>query len=417
MYSKFSDIIEAEGVFQKMLRRDIIAWTAMLTAYVDHGKAEKALQLYCNMQAEGIIPDDRVFVFSIQACGILAEEEEAYFIDGQAMKCVSLSIGRALHSDADEHGYASNVYVGTTLISMYGKCGAISEAEEVFVALPQKNVATWNSMLCTYLEQRVGERALSLYQAMLKEHVPCNDITLICILQACSEVGSLEMCKQIHFHIETVGYDQDSTILSSLIHAYGSCGETKISEATFTELLAADVVSWSACISGHAGKGDCAASVELFEKMQLAGVHPNEFTLSSILVACSHAGLIAEGLDFFSFLRQNALLDPDLKHYNSMVDLFGRAGNFKGIEYMLHRMPMEGDLTFWLCVLCVCRIHGNIEVGKQAFDHAILLQPDYLAAYTILSNIYTDAGLQEKAAQLRMSIHLMGSEEAWREVE
>ncbi|MCO5563712.1 hypothetical protein L7F22_017359 [Adiantum nelumboides] len=417
MYSKFGDIVKVEGVFQKMIYLDIIAWTAMLTAYVEHDMAERALQLFCQMQAEGSTPDDRVFVISIQACGILAEQEPPYFVEGQAIKIVSLEIGQALHADARKFGYASNVYVGTTLISMYGKCGAISDAEDAFSALSQRNVVTWNAMLTAYVEQRLGEKALYLYWTMLRGHVPFDDITLICILQACCETGNLDACKQIHFHIESVGYHQDPSVASTLIHSYGNCGGTKEAEASFVGLLAPDVVSWSASIAGHAGKGEYSYSVELFEKMQLVGIQPNEITFSSLLTACSHAGLIAEGLDFFNLLSQKALIVPDLKHYNCMIDLFGRAGNFKRLEYMLGKMPIEGDLTFWLCLLCVCRIHCNVETAKQAFDHAISLHPNYPAAYIMLANIYADSGLQERAAELKSVMQKLGIEEAWQEVE
>lgn len=417
MYSKFGDIVEAEGVFGKMVQRDIISWTAMLTAYVDHGQGEKALQLYRQMQAEGIIPDDRVFVISIQACGILAEKEEASFVEGQAIKVTSLNIGQALHADARKNGYASNVYVGTTLVSVYGKCGAISEAEDAFSILSQRNIVTWNAMLSAYVEQRLGERALHLYWVMQKEHVAFDDITLICVLQACCETGSLEACKQIHFHIASVEYDQNHSVVSTLIHGYGSCGGMVDAESIFFGLLAADIVSWSACIAGHAGEGNFSASIGVFEKMQLAGVQPNEVTFSSVLATCSHAGLVMEGLGFFKFIVQETSLVPDLKHYNSMIDLLGRAGNFKGLKNMLGMMPMQGDLTFWLCLLSVCRIHGNVELAKQAFDHAVDLQPNYPAAYILLSNIYADAGLQECAAQVKSSMRMLGLEEAWQELE
>eukprot|EP00250_Pteridium_aquilinum_P000890 c11072_g1_i1 orf=987-1889(-) len=300
---------------------------------------------------------------------------------------------------------------------MYGKCGAILEAEEAFSILSQRNIVTCNAMLSAYVEQRLGEKALHLYWIMQKEQVALDDITLICILQACCETGSLEACRQIHFHITSMGYDESHSVISTLIHGYGSCGSMVNAESIFAGLLAPDVVSWSACVAGHAGEGNCSASMDTFEKMQLAGVQPNEVTFSSVLATCSHAGLVMEALHLFRYISQDASLVPDLKHYNSMIDLLGRAGDFKGLEEMLHRMPMQGDLTFWLCLLSVCRIHGNVGLAKQAFDHAVNLQPNYPAAYILLSNIYADAGLQEWAVQVKNSMQMLGLEEAWQELE
>jgi hypothetical protein len=100
-----------------------------------------------------------------------------------------------------------------------------------------------------------------------------------------------------------------------------------------------------------------------------------------------------------------------------MVDLLGRAGNFKVLESMLAKMPVRADLTFWLCLLSVCRIHGNVELGKKAFDQAVSLQPEHPATYVFMSNIYADAGLQECAAELKQSMQMLGFEGVWEELE
>lgn len=61
---------------------------------------------------------------------------------------------------------------------------------------------------------------------------------------------------------------------------------------------------------------------------------------------------------------------------------------------------MQADLIIWLCVLCACRTHGNLELAKQAFDHAVNLQPKQALAYVMMSNIYADAGLHKLAVEV-----------------
>lgn len=46
-------------------------------------------------------------------------------------------------------------------------------------------------------------------------------------------------------------------------------------------------------------------------------------------------------------------------------------------------------------MLAACQKHGNIELGKLAFDHAVHLQIHQGdGAYVLTSNVYTNAGLQ-----------------------
>ena len=78
---------------------------------------------------------------------------------------------------------------------------------------------------------------------------------------------------------------------------------------------------------------------------------------------------------------------------------------------------MRADLTFWLCLLNVCRIHGNVDLGEKAFDHAVSLQPEHPAAYVFMSNIYADAGLQECVTELKRSMRMLGFEGVWKELE
>ena len=69
------------------------------------------------------------------------------------------------------------------------------------------------------------------------------------------------------------------------------------------------------------------------------------------------------------------------------------------IESMLEQMPMQADITLWLCLLGACT-HGNLELAIRAFENAVSLQPTHATPYVIMSNIYADAGMQESCVDL-----------------
>ena len=79
---------------------------------------------------------------------------------------------------------------------------------------------------------------------------------------------------------------------------------------------------------------------------------------------------------------------PNLRHYACMMDILGRAGDFCKVMNMLKSMPLEGDLSFWMGLLGACRIHGNADLGKHAFDLAVQLHPKEASAYIMMSYIY-----------------------------
>ncbi|MCO5578027.1 hypothetical protein L7F22_031865 [Adiantum nelumboides] len=63
----------------------------------------------------------------------------------------------------------NNVFVGTSLINMYAKCGVLDIARQVFHELSEKNEVTWNTLLAGYAQHGRGEEALRCSEQMQDE--------------------------------------------------------------------------------------------------------------------------------------------------------------------------------------------------------------------------------------------------------
>ncbi len=98
----------------------IFGWNQKLTKYVKDGQPEKAMQLFQQIQQEGVSPDSFTFVQVIKACAGLGTLED----------------GRLVHKQLIQSGCESNVFVGSNLVDMYAKCGSIEEAWKVFNKMP-----------------------------------------------------------------------------------------------------------------------------------------------------------------------------------------------------------------------------------------------------------------------------------------
>ncbi|MCO5613447.1 hypothetical protein L7F22_067723, partial [Adiantum nelumboides] len=398
-YGKCGAIVEAEHVFLSILPYDEISWSMIISAHVKSGQGEKALWLYREALKNMIAPGPLMYIVAFQACSALAEKVEQAS-NAISTKKAALEIGRALHADADKKGYASEIPVGNTLIRMYGKCGAVEDAENAFNALCQHDMVSFSSLFFVFFKHNEEDKAFSLCSQLLNQNPTLNSVTNICILQTAGTMGNLKMVHYLQYGVICAGLEGDLNLAATLMHSYGNCGCMKDVEEFLLELPRPHMSSWNACISGHAGEGSLLATMSSFNQLKLAGVKPDRVTLLSVISCCSHAGVIVEGFDLLTTMWKEYDVRPDMKHYGALLDLLGRAGVFSRLKDVLSKMPMEADRFIWMSVLSSCRRHGNRELADYVFDNAVCLQPADGTAYVLMSNFYTDIWLHESEAEM-----------------
>jgi pentatricopeptide repeat protein len=139
-------------------------------------------------------------------------------------------------------------------------------------------------------------------------------------------------------------------------------------------------------------------ALELFKQMD---VHPDSATFVALLAACSHAGLVDEGVKIFNSMTESHGIAPQLDHYACMVDLYGRAGQIFEAEELIRKMPMKPDSVIWSSLLGSCRKHGKADLAKLAADKFKELDPKNSLAYIQMSNIYSSGGSFIEAGLMR----------------
>ncbi|KAI5068858.1 hypothetical protein GOP47_0017203 [Adiantum capillus-veneris] len=398
MYGKCGAITEAEIMFERFAHTDIISWNSMLSAYVEEGKANHALRLYRQMREEGFEPDRQTFLTVLQACDDMAIQM-SNDLNGNAVEgCVTSSfpfeVGIALHADVRRRGLASDVFVGTTLIRMYGKFGCLAEAESVFCSLSCVDLVSCTAILTMLVEQGEEEKSLSFFKKMLEAGTILDEITLVGVLQASWKSGRLDIARQLDFVIVSGGLDSKSNLeCVALIQAYGSSGSVSDARAILDGLSRPNLAVWNACIAANTGEVTGRTSFQMFEQMQFECFCPDAPSFASILSACTYAGLVEAGIAYLVSMSRNFSLREDVNHLLVMVDILGRAGDLVGATYLVKKVPKKAELSAWLCLLSACRIHGNVELGKSAFNHIVGLQTNDPCAYVLMSNMCLDTRL------------------------
>jgi hypothetical protein len=121
-----------------------------------------------------------------------------------------------------------------------------------------------------------------------------------------------------------------------------------------------------------------------FEQMCAEGVQPDDITFICLLLACSHAGLVDEGMCCYVSMVTDYMISAKLEHFTCMVDLLGRAGQLQEAENMLMAMPFKPDVAAWMTLLSMCRIHGNMEMAEHIAKQILEMKPENAAGYVLL---------------------------------
>ncbi|KAJ7544684.1 hypothetical protein O6H91_09G089300 [Diphasiastrum complanatum] len=154
-------------------------------------------------------------------------------------------------------------------------------------------------------------------------------------------------------------------------------------------------------IATYAQNGHDKEALDVFQRMLSNGIKPNGATFVGVLTACSHAGRVDDGRQFFLSMSQEHDIRYTVEHYKCLLDILGRAaGHLDEAEDLIKTMPFQSEASVWLCLLAACRVHGDVERGVRAVGHIFKLDPGKAAPYILLSNVHAATGRNDNAEKL-----------------
>ncbi|KAF7813464.1 pentatricopeptide repeat-containing protein [Senna tora] len=235
-YFKCGSAEDAETLFNSMPEKDIVSWGAMISGYVQYNRFSEALALFQEMQLRGIIPDETILVSVISACADLP----------------TLKLGKCIHAYIIKNNLKVNVIVGTTLIDMYMKCGCVTNALEIFNAMQEKGVSTWNALILGLAMNGMEEKSLDMFKDMKNARVDPNDKTFIGVIGACRNMGLVNEGGH-HFHsmIQEHKIEPNVKHYGCMVDLLGRAGMLKEAEELIKSMpVAPDVATWGALLGG-----------------------------------------------------------------------------------------------------------------------------------------------------------------------
>nr|POF10783.1 pentatricopeptide repeat-containing protein, mitochondrial [Quercus suber] len=127
-----------------------------------------------------------------------------------------------------------------------------------------------------------------------------------------------------------------------------------------------DVISWNAIINGYGINGDGDTAIALYYEMRSYGEGPDSAIYQSILSACSHAGLVDNGLLIFNQMGEENKIRPSRQHYGCVVDLLSRAGCLPDAIVFARKFLDGTGPDVWRALLSGCLLHGNVGLAELA---------------------------------------------------
>lgn len=315
----------------------------------------------------------------------------------------ALKLGTVLHSHVFVSGFGSNPFVQAAIVAFYAKSSALSVARKVFDKMSQLSVVAWNTMISGYEQNGFANEAMTLFMKMNKLGVRPDSATFVSVSSACSQIGSLELGCWVYDSIVSNGIPVNVILGTSLINMFSRCGDVRRARAVFDSISEGNVIAWTAMISGYGMHGYGVEAMELFYKMKKArGLAPNTVTFVAVLSACAHAGLIREGRQVFASMRQEYGVVPELEHHVCMVDMLGKAGLLTEAYQFIKELSLVDHVpAVWTAMLGACKMHKNYDLGVQAAQHLISLEPENPSNYVLLSNMYALAGRMDRVESVR----------------
>ncbi|XP_076930036.1 pentatricopeptide repeat-containing protein At4g31070, mitochondrial-like [Bidens hawaiensis] len=378
LYWRSGDSMMAVHVFDEMVDKNEVSWTSMIAGYVGSYDYSMALDCFRRMQLAGVKPNRVTLISVLPAC----------------VESGAISLGYSVHGYAYRHGCDSDVRLLSSLIHQYSQhIDSLPLAKLVFETITRKDVVVWSSVIagCSWHKQ-YAEKSISLFNRMQKEGVKPNDVTVLAVLTACTNIPSITLGSGIHGYVVKSGFDSELNITNSLINMYSKCGSFKDSHHVFQEMNTPDRVSWSAVISACGVHGYGEQALQFFNEMKAKGIEYDSITVLAVLSACNHAGLVEQGHEVFYEIVKDENLSVNMEHYACFIDLLGRAGKIELAGEVLRTMPMKPSPKIMSSLVSACKIHGRLDIAESLLSWFIESEPGNAANHTLLSMIYAESG-------------------------
>ncbi|KAH7283913.1 hypothetical protein KP509_34G030900 [Ceratopteris richardii] len=360
MYSRCHGVDHAEATFLQMVRRDIVSFTSMIVAYIQCEFYMEAIELLQAMREECIRPDKVAFISILSAC----------------IKSEALELGRIVHDMVLECVCNLDNGLYNAILMMYGRCGSISCADNIFKRMQSKDIVSWNAMLAFWTEIGNADVAFHLFWKMNTAGIEPSAASFVSIITSCTGESTPTLGRLFHVWVVDSGLELDSMVSNSLVTMYGKFSSLVDAKCVFDSVYQNEVVAWTSMISSYAKHGDSNAVLSLYYKMQSKGVKPDKFIFSVVVAACSGSEMLQDGINVHKSIIQNQV-EVDIVLVNALINMYCKCGSVESAKQVFAEMHEHNLFSFNAIIGAYSQLLSHNE-ALEAFVRMQIegIQPD-----------------------------------------
>jgi len=299
-----------------------------------------------------------------------------------------VKLGEAVHGFALKTKVLSDVFVGNSLIAMYGKFGFLESAVKVFEKMPQRNLVSWNSVMYVYSENGVFYESYGLFKGLLNgdEGLVPDVATMVTVIPLCARQGEVRLGMVFHGLALKFGLCGELKVNNSLMDMYSKCGYLCEARVLFDMNEEKNVVSWNSMIGGYSKDGDFRRAFELLRKMQIEKLKVNEVTLLNVLPVCEEEIQFLKLKEIHGYALRHGFIQSDELVANAFVAGYAKCGSLDYAEGVFCGMESK-TVSSWNAMIGG---HAQNDFPGKALDLYLLmrdsgLDPDSFTIGSLLS--------------------------------
>ncbi|KAK6159066.1 hypothetical protein DH2020_006380 [Rehmannia glutinosa] len=415
--SKLFDVIPYEG-----FKLDVRAWTTILHAYSRSGKYEKAIALFKFMKVREVRPTLVTYNVMLDVYGKmgrswdkilqLLDEMRSVGLEFDEFTCSTvisacgreglLEEAKSFFDGLKLNGYIPGTVTYNSLLQVYGKAGIYNEALSVLKEMEENNCppdsVTYNELVAAYVRAGFNEEGAELIDTMTRKGIKPNAITYTTLIDAYGKSGKVDKALCFFKQMKESGCVPNICTYNSILGMLGKKSRIEDMMEIISDMKSngctPNRVTWNTMLAmcGNRGMQKCGSEInagKMHDEMVKAGFSPYHSWVWREHLKNSSRTVInpiwCYSIPCFSIFARNRMyerahemlhimrendLQPDLVTYNSLMDMYARAGDcWKAQEVLNGLLESDGkpDLVSYNTVIKgFCR-QGLMQEAMRTF--------------------------------------------------
>ncbi|XP_068314447.1 pentatricopeptide repeat-containing protein At4g02750-like [Pyrus communis] len=351
--SRAGKIEAARQLFDEMPTKDVVTWNAIITGYWKNGYFGESKRLFRLMPVRNVVSWNSMLAGSVE--NEMVDEAFMYF------------------REMPERNIAS----WNAMISGFVKCDRLEEASRIFQDMPKRNVISYTAMIDGYAMKGEIERARALFDCMPRK----NAVSWTVLISGYVENGKFDEARELYEQMP----EKNAVSMTAMLTGYSKEGKMEDARALFDQIQRKDHVSWNAMITGYAQNGGGEEALKLHSQKLKIGLHPDKWTLVSVLTACSSLTSLKDGKQAHLLIIKHGF-ESNLSLYNALITMYNKCGAILDAELVFKQIECP-DLVSWNTIIAAFAQHGLYEKALDFFNQTVVhgFKPDGITFLSLLS--------------------------------